>query len=59
MGKTKKEKGIQNGDDMPLDKKSDEDFNNQHPDHDQNGLINADASSKERDKGNDNKQTNI
>ena len=57
MEKNKNEKGNQNGDYMPLDKKSNEDFNNEHPDHDENGLINANASPEEKNKGNDNKQT--
>ena len=57
MEKTKRENGNQNGDDIPLDKKSNEDFNNEHPDHDENGLINVNASPEEKNKGNDNKQT--
>ena len=57
MGKNKKEKGNQNSSYMPLDKKSNEDFNNEPPDHDENGLINANASPDEKNTGNDNKQT--
>ncbi|MBC7382339.1 MAG: hypothetical protein H7296_05000 [Bacteroidia bacterium] len=57
MEKTKNEKGNHASDFMPLDKKSNEDFNNQHPDHDENGLINASAIPDEKNTGNDNKQT--
>lgn len=57
MEKTKKENNIWNGRDMPLDKKSNEDFNEQHPEHDENGLINASAIGNDMDAGNDSKQT--
>lgn len=64
MEKTKKEKGNQNSSSMlgqktgsALDKKTNEDFNSQHPDHDEKGLINASASPKEKNTENDNKQT--
>lgn len=36
--------------------KSHEDFNNEHPEHDENGLINSNVSPVEKDKGNENKQ---
>ncbi len=42
---------------MPLDKKSNEDFNNQHPDHDENGLINTSTIADDKDAGNNNSQT--
>ncbi len=57
MEKTKKDNGNWKGREMPLDEKSNEDFNSQHPDHDENGLINADAITEEKNKGNDSKQT--
>ena len=64
MEKTKKEKGNQNSSSMlgqktgsALDKKTNEDFNQEHPDHDENGLINASASPGEKNRGNDDKQT--
>ena len=45
MNKIKNKKSDHASDYMPLDKKSNEDFNNEHPDHDENGLINASATS--------------
>ena len=57
MGKTKNEKGNHDSDNMPLDKKSNEDFNEQHPDHDENGLLNANAIGNDMDAGSYNKQT--
>ncbi|OSZ77148.1 hypothetical protein CAP36_12090 [Chitinophagaceae bacterium IBVUCB2] len=57
MEKTKNEKENQASGYMPLDTKSNEDFNKQHPDHDENGLLNASTSPGEKINGNDNKQT--
>ncbi len=40
-----------------LDLKTNEDFNNEHPDHDENGLINANISPEEKNSVKDSNQT--
>ncbi len=55
MKKRKKDNTLWDGRDMPLDRKSNEDFNDQHPDHDDKGLIQGNASQDQMNKVGDNK----
>ena len=64
MEKTKNDQGNQNSRSMldqkigsALDIKTNEDFNNEHPDHDDSGLIKANPIPEGTNTGNDYKQT--